>query len=144
MHPIVGRWHALLLLQETWIPTMKERALPMTGDVDPLNTLATDAEAAVWKNEGLPADRISLENAAIATACSRWPLLIDPQMQGVKWVKQRQGEALTSIQFTHDRWLQKLTLAMQSGGVVLIEAVQEEIDPILDPLLSRSTCKRVR
>lgn len=34
-------------------------------------------------SQGLPADRISVENAAITTSCSRWPLLIDPQMQGI-------------------------------------------------------------
>ena len=29
-----------------------------------------------WKNEGLPANNMSFENASIITSCSRWPLLI--------------------------------------------------------------------
>lgn len=32
-------------------------------------------------SEGLPADRISLENGSIITNCKRWPLIIDPQQQ---------------------------------------------------------------
>ena len=57
--------------------------------MDPLTVLATDSDFAKWKNEGLAADRISLENGAIVTQCSRWPLMIDPQLQGVKWIKGR-------------------------------------------------------
>ena len=36
---------------------------------------------AQWANEDLPTDLISVENAAIVTSSSRWPLLIDPQLQ---------------------------------------------------------------
>ena len=39
--------------------------------------------------EGLPADRISLENGAIMTNAKRWPLVIDPQLQGIKWLRHR-------------------------------------------------------
>jgi len=39
--------------------------------------LATEAAIARWKNEGLPADQMSLENASIITSCKRWPLIID-------------------------------------------------------------------
>jgi dynein heavy chain len=62
-----------------------------------------------WNNEGLPADRISLENASVIVSCARWPLLIDPQLQGVKWLKQRCGEELTVIQLTQNNWLNKVT-----------------------------------
>ena len=30
---------------------------------------------------------MSLQNAAIITNCSRWPLIIDPQLQGTNWLK---------------------------------------------------------
>ncbi len=35
-----------------------------------------------WNNEGLPSDRMSTENATVLTTCERWPLMIDPQLQG--------------------------------------------------------------
>jgi hypothetical protein len=86
------------------------RDIPLTLNVDPMHVLTNDSQMvsvcvcilililtltlthththtqAVWQNEGLPADRISLENGAIITNCNRWPLLIDPQLQGIRYV----------------------------------------------------------
>lgn len=52
--------------------------IPMTEGISPLKVLTTEANIAQWKNENLPADPMSLENAAVITSCSRWPLMIDP------------------------------------------------------------------
>jgi dynein heavy chain len=59
---------------------MTERKIPFTEGVDPLGVLSTDSAQAVWKTQGLPADRVSLENAAIVVSCKRYPLIIDPQL----------------------------------------------------------------
>ena len=42
------------------------------------------------KAEGLPSDPFSTENAVIITQCTRYPLIIDPQMQALAWLKNRQ------------------------------------------------------
>lgn len=70
-------------------------------------TLTDDATIATWNNEGLPNDRMSTENAAILTHCERWPLMIDPQQQGIKWIKNKYGPDL------------KVTHLGQKGYVVL-------------------------
>merc|ERR1719428_1775561 len=103
----------------------------MTEGIDPLKVLANEADVAGWLNEGLPSDRISVENAAVVTSCSRWPLMIDPQLQGVKWIKQRVGEDLSTVQFTMNQWLSKVVFAIQMGGQLLLESVGAEIDAIL-------------
>jgi len=130
------------LWKETWTTDINERGIPMTGFIDPLNVLASEADVASWQNEGLPSDRISVENAAVVTSCSRWPLMIDPQLQGVKWIKQRLGEDLNVIQFTMNQWLLKVLYSIGAGGQLLIEAVGQEIDAILEPVSARAVIKR--
>lgn len=56
--------------------------------------LTDDADIAAWQNEGLPADHMSTENATILANCERWPLMVDPQLQGIKWIKNKYGEEL--------------------------------------------------
>jgi dynein heavy chain len=41
---------------------------------------------------------MSTENATILTSCERWPLMIDPQLQGIKWIKNRYGADLKVCQ----------------------------------------------
>jgi dynein heavy chain len=64
------------------LPDLEERKIPLTSGVDPLSMLTNDGNNAKMISEGLPADRISIENGSIITNCKRWPLLIDPQTQG--------------------------------------------------------------
>jgi dynein heavy chain len=132
------------LWSNAWSKDIAERKIPMTEAIDPLKVLSSDADIANWLNEGLPSDRVSVENAAVVVSCSRWPLMIDPQLQGVKWIKQRIGEDLTVLQFTQLNWLQKVIFCIQMGGQLLLEAVGSEIDAILDPVLSRAVIKRGR
>jgi len=132
------------LWKNTWTTDINEKQIPMTEKIDPLKVLATDADIAGWQNEGLPSDRVSIENASVIVSCSRWPLMIDPQLQGVKWIKQRIGEDLTTLQFTLSTWLQKVIFTIQMGGQLLIEAIGSEIDAILEPVLSRAVIKRGR
>lgn len=70
----------------------------VTPSLDPLQMLMDDADVATWQNEGLPADRMSTENAAILLSCERWPLMVDPQLQGIKWIKNKYGEDLRVTQ----------------------------------------------
>lgn len=66
--------------------------------------LTDDADIAAWQNEGLPADRMSTENATILTSCQRWPLIVDPQLQGIKWIKNKYGEELRVIRMGQRGW----------------------------------------
>lgn len=73
-------------------------SIPITERRDLIAMLTDDATIAAWNNEGLPSDRMSTENATILTHCERWPLLIDPQQQGIKWIKNKYG---TDLKVTH-------------------------------------------
>ena len=60
--------------------------IEITQELDVLSMLIDDADIAGWNNEGLPGDRMSVENATILTNCDRWPLMIDPQLQGMFFI----------------------------------------------------------
>ena len=69
----------------------------MTDCLDVLSLLTDAATIAHWNNENLPNDRMSIENATILTNAERWPLMIDPQLQGIKWIKTREGDELKVV-----------------------------------------------
>ena len=90
------RAYRIDLQKKYWEPFIKTLvpSIPMTPDIDPMDLLTDDAQIAQWNNEGLPNDRMSAENATVLTNSERWPLMIDPQLQGIKWIKNKYGSEL--------------------------------------------------
>ncbi|KNC98870.1 uncharacterized protein SPPG_09316 [Spizellomyces punctatus DAOM BR117] len=136
------------LLQDYWFKFLKDESNPyrisLSEGLDPLDILTSSAEIAKWNNEGLPNDRVSVENATMVTSCKRWPLIIDPQLQGVTWIKTREGPGLKVVRLGQRGYLDAIEKAVSSGDTVLIEDIQESIDPVLNPLLGRETIKKGR
>jgi dynein heavy chain len=46
------------------------------------------------------------------------------------------------IQLTQKNWLKKVEMAVSNGNTLMIESIGQDIDPILDPLLSRQFVKK--
>ncbi|XP_014280457.2 dynein beta chain, ciliary [Halyomorpha halys] len=136
--------YRLDLLNKMWLPFLKtmEPAVPFTDDLDPLTLLTDDAQIAVWNNEGLPSDRMSTENATILTNTDRWPLMIDPQLQGVKWIKYKYGSNIKVLRAGQKGYLEAMESALKNGDTVLLENIGESLDPVLDPLLGRNLIKK--
>ncbi|XP_071447818.1 dynein beta chain, ciliary [Hetaerina americana] len=138
--------YRLDLLSKQWLPFVKalEPSVPTTEGLDPLSLLTDDAQIAIWNNEGLPSDRMSTENATILTNSDRWPLMIDPQLQGLKWIRTKYGSALRVIRLGQRGALDAVEAALSAGDTVLVENIGESIDPVLDPLLGRNLIKKGR
>jgi len=134
-----------VMIEEKWIPFLKQQAkvIPITEGLDPLSILTDNSTIAKWQNEGLPSDRVSTENASILTNAQKWPLIIDPQEQGIKWIKQREAD-LKVVRLGQKGYLDKIERAISNGDCVLIENCSESIDPVLDNLLGRVTIKKGR
>ncbi|EDW38589.1 GL12690 [Drosophila persimilis] len=132
------------LLLKMWTPFLKsiDPPIPTTESLDPLSLLTDDTTVAVWTNEGLPSDRMSIENATILSNSDRWPLMIDPQLQGVKWIKQKYGEDLKVIRLGQRSYLENIEKSINAGCTVLIENIDESLDPVLDSLLGRNLIKK--
>ncbi|MEE6466367.1 hypothetical protein FKM82_006924 [Ascaphus truei] len=132
------------LMEHVWIPFLKSQKviIPISEGLDPIAMLSDDATIAAWNNEGLPGDRMSTENATILINCERWPLMIDPQQQGIKWIKIKYGVYLKVVHLGQKGYLRTIETALACGDTVLIENLDEVVDPVLDPLLGRNTIKR--
>lgn len=71
------------------------------------------------------------------------PLMIDPQGQANKWVKNMEKDNnLAIIKLTDPDILRTLENSLQFGWPVLLENVGEELDPSLEPLLLKQTFKQ--
>ncbi|XP_077967769.1 dynein beta chain, ciliary-like [Styela clava] len=138
--------YRLQMLEEKWMPFLKSlpQSIPITDDLDFIKMLSDEADIAGWNNEGLPTDRMSTENATILVNCQRWPLMVDPQLQGVKWIKNKYGSDLKTLRMGQRGYLDVIENALGVGDPVLIENIEESVDPVLGPLLGRETIKKGR
>ncbi|CBY35491.1 unnamed protein product [Oikopleura dioica] len=135
------------MMNDMFLPFIGKLAtpIPITPELDPISMLTDDADVASWNNEGLPADRMSKENATILCNCERWPLMVDPQLQGIKWIKKRyEGKQFQIVRLGNRGYLETIERSVSNGDVVLIENLSEYTDPVLDPLLGRNTIKKGR
>ena len=132
------------LTEEQWVPDLAQRDIPHTEGSHPLGHLADAAIKAAWANDGLPTDPLSVENGAIMSSAARWPLMIDPQLQGIKWIKNKEGEAMVILQLSTPRYIDKVEHCIENGVPLMIENLGEDIDAVLDPVIARQTIKRGR
>mmetsp|Transcript_4425 Transcript_4425/g.9408 ORF Transcript_4425/g.9408 Transcript_4425/m.9408 type:complete len:4228 (+) Transcript_4425:42-12725(+) len=134
------------LVSEQWIPYIHEVKIPMSDPGGPLQVLCTDSEIAKWNTQGLQSDQVSIENGAIVKRSSRWPLLIDPQLQGIAWIKTMEGgdadRPLQVVRLSNNDIMFKMTRALENGFPVLIENMGEKIDATLMPVVARNTMAR--
>lgn len=133
------------LVSEKWMPDMIERQIPMTPGIMPLDILTDDATTAKWNNEGLPTDPLSIENGAIMTNAARWSLMIDPQLQGIRWIiNKEEANGLVIIQQSQHKYIDKVTYCIENGLPLLIENLPVDIDAVLDPVIGKLTMKKGR
>ncbi len=90
---------------------------------------------------GLPTDQQSIENAILATKGVRWPLMIDPQGQANRWIKNMENSRnrLKVVQLNDPDFLRVLQLAVRVGNSVLLEHIGEQLPAILEPILLKQT-----
>ncbi len=79
-----------------------------------MSLLVDDALVASWIRQGLPSDPTSIGNGTILVNSERWPLMMDPQLQGVLWIKER--EAKNGLQVGCEGGGAWVLLLAQQGG----------------------------
>lgn len=76
------------------------------------------------------------------TKSSRWPLMIDPQSQANRWIKEmRKDFGLVVTKLSDPGFIRILESAVRFGNSVLLENVEETLDPVLEPILRKDIKK---
>lgn len=139
----IGAFNAefrLKLWKNTWLKDLEKRQIPTRENLDPLKMLSDDSQYAQWQNEGLAADRNSFENAAILTQCKRWPLMIDPQLQGSRWIEKHYPQ-MKKITMNTRNWMRTVKEGVQFGYTVYLHSILENLDASLDPVVAQQIVK---
>lgn len=105
--------------------------------------LADAATIAEWNNNKLPADKVSTQNGCILANSERWSLIIDPQLQGITWLREQYKDfGLKVVRLTDKKYKDDLFKAVEAGTVIMIENLQESIDATIQPIITRQKIKR--
>jgi dynein heavy chain len=126
-----------------WSKACQERNIQCSQNFSLVKTLGDPVLLRDWTIFGLPNDTFSQENAIINLLSRRWPLFIDPQGQANKWIKNMEkSKNLVIVKLSDGDYLRKLENSIQMGIPVLLENIGEEMDSVLEPLLTKQTFKQ--
>lgn len=68
--------------------------------------------------------------------------MIDPQMQANTWIKSMEREIdkskLVILDPSSDKMMTTIEFAISRGNVVILENIDEDIDPSFEPILNKS------
>ena len=95
---------------------------------------------------GQPADRPpEVENGAIVCNCARWPLMIDPQLQGITWIKKKEEKNGVKVaRLGQKELMPSIEAALQGGLPLVIENLGTTYDAVLAPVIGRQVSRRGR
>lgn len=131
------------LVAKTWLAQIKNLEIPFTPNFKFEEFLGNPTTIREWNLQELPSDTFSSENGIIVTRGTRWPLMIDPQGQANRWIKNMETKrGLKIIDLKQLDFLKTLEQAIQFGTPVLLHGLSETIDPALDPILNKSIVKK--
>ncbi|XP_075968107.1 dynein axonemal heavy chain 2 [Anarhichas minor] len=137
MGPFLSNYRDELLA--IWMEELRDLAIPCTPGFSFAVFLSTPTVVRDWNIQGLPSNAFSTDNGVIVTRGNRWPLMVDPQGQSMKWIKNMEMKrGLKVIDFQMPDYLRVLENAIQFGNPVLLQNVLEDLDPSLDPILNKS------
>ena len=136
------------LVNDKFIKDCEEKGVPVTRNLDIVSFLVDVGTVGDWNIQGLPTDPLSTQNGILVTKSTRYPLLIDPQGQALNWIKQREIDNLPSwagqslVELSDPKLKDKLEFCMSHGKSLIIVGVEDELDPLLDPVLEKMILKK--
>jgi len=136
---------------------MRQAEVEIARDHSLQGVLSSQSEIRGWNIQGLPSDQVSIENAIFTMKCNKFPLLIDPQFQGLNWLRNRarsSGRAGAARDYeilkmpkndysaeflvASNNIYQKLQYSLLCGHQVIVEDMDATIDAGIDQLLDKA------
>jgi len=134
---------ALQICLTDWLSLCVTQKIPCSKVFSLIGTLGDPVKIRDWHLAGLPIDTFSIDNGIMVINSRRWPLMIDPQGQASKWVRNMEKENnLSIIKLVDPGYLRTVELSIQHGVPVLLDNIGEELDPALEPVLLKQTFKQ--
>ena len=81
-----------------------------------------------WGLKGLPDDQFSKENGVLVRKGRMFPLMIDPQLQGNRWIRDMEKEnkdKFVILDPQTDNYMKTIELSVANGNVVLLQNLVE-------------------
>jgi len=100
--------------------------------------MSTESQVREWQLKELPGDNFSTENAVLIQKSENWCTNIDPQNQCNIFLKRKCGKSLQVIDFKDKKYVTLIERACQNGKTVLLEDIQEALDPTLNNIVSKN------
>jgi dynein heavy chain len=133
---------------DNWVKTLAEMKIPHRPDCGLRTTMADPVAIRQWTICGLPQDNHSVENGILMAKGRRYPLLIDPQGQANRYIKNMGKDPslcvndIDVIKLSDKNFLRTLENGVRFGRWVLLENIGEELDAALEPLLLQQKFKQ--
>ncbi len=124
-----------------WVERCAEAGIKANANFSLEKCLGEPVFIREWVLNGLPTDSFSKENALIATLSRRWPLMVDPEGQANRWIKNQYQDKNLNVVKLADDYMRAFKKAVPFGEPLLLENVGTEIDPALNSLLLKQTFK---
>ena len=103
--------------------------------------LSKPTERLNWLSQGLPQDELCVENAIIMKRFNRYPLIVDPSDQAIKFVMSHyEHRKIQKTSFADDSFMKHLESSIRFGYPLLVQDV-ERIDPVLNSVLNKEVHK---
>ena len=132
------------ILSNVLIDGLQSRKIAVTADFDLTDFLLNVTITGRWSLQGLPTDTLSLQNGLLATREDRFPFLIDPQGQGLRWIMCKERARLPEWQsttLTHKKFKEQLELCMAEGKVLIVHC-DGDIDASLSPVFDKAIVRK--
>jgi dynein heavy chain len=124
-----------------WIKMLGEQGIPASPKFVLQEAAGEAVKIRQWIIDKLPNDSFSIDNGIILSNSRRWPLMIDPQLQANRWIRNMWSENIKVLRLSQKDYARVLETSISFGFPVLIENLGETLDPMLEPLLQKAVFK---